>query len=93
MQERMGQNPGTLGPYLSQGPLDVGRDFVEAQSWPLCAGNNGGDPLQEVGQVGGHGTGLITVKFREGLGFKIIKHEQGILPYKVHLEKRQKGKS
>lgn len=87
----MGHSPTTLSSYLSRGPLNVGRDSVQAQGRPFCAGHNGGDSLQKVGQVSRHSAGLVAVKFRKGLGLKILKHKQGILPYKVHLEKRQKG--
>lgn len=77
--------------YLSRGPLNVGGDFVQAQGRLLCSGHDGGNSLQEVGQVSRYSAGLVAVKFRKGLGLKILKHKQGIFPYKVHLEKRQKA--
>lgn len=76
-------------PYLSRSPLNVGGDFVQAQGRPLCSRYDGGNFLQEVGQVSRNSACLIAVKFRKGLGLKILKHKQGIFPYKVHLEKRQ----
>lgn len=86
-----GHSPITLSSYLSRGTLNVGGDFVQAQRWPFCAGHNGGDSLQKVGQVSRHCASLVAVKFRKGLGLKVLEHKQGILPYKVDLEKRQKA--
>lgn len=87
----MGHSSTMLSSYLGRGALNVGRDFVQVQGRPFCAGHNGGDPLQKVGQVSRHSAGLVAVKFRKGLGLKILKHKQSVLPYKVHLEKRQKA--
>lgn len=79
------------GSHLGRGPLNVRRDPVQAQRRPLCAGHYAGDSLQQVSQVSRDGAGLVAVKFRKGLGLKILKHKEGIFPYKVHLEERQKA--
>lgn len=68
--------------------------------WTVCpgsgraagAGHDGGDPPQEVGQVGGHGAGLVAVKLGRVLGL-VLEHEQGVLPQQIHLQADRGGRS
>lgn len=79
-----------MSSYLESTSFDIGRHVIYRERRAVVTWDYSRKPFKQVGKVSRDSAGLIAVKLWQGLGFKVLKHKDGIIPMKLHLDQRRR---